>query len=352
MATILDRPDIRVSHSTPDAAGTWRQVVDELSQSNLAHSPEWFTVVRTAYGHDPLYLSAEAGEGCLGLLPAFVVRRPFFGTVVTSMPFLDAGGPCSPSAAVAQVLVEHLIGEARRVGARVVELRCTERLTLASQPMEHKVNLTLDLPADSGRLWGDLDSSLRNKIRKGERSGLSVEFGRTEKLAPFYDVFAARMRDLGSPVHARGFFRAVLDSFGNRARIALVRKGSTPVGGLVALAFKDSLVVPWSSCLKEYFSLRPNMLLYWEILQTACREGFRHFDFGRSSRHSGTYWFKRQWGAHEEPLFWYTIPVTPRRSLPTPSASRGAVVLAKAWQRLPLAVTRRLGPRIRKYLTQ
>ena len=352
MATILDRSDVRVRCSAPDPAGRWRQAVDELSQSTLAHSPEWFTVVRNAYGHDPLYLSAEDDKGRLGLLPAFVVRRPFFGTVVTSMPFLDGGGPCSSSAPLAQVLVEHLIGEARRLGARVVELRCTERLALASPPMEHKVNLTLPLPAGSDHLWRQLDGSVRNQIRKAERSGLSVEFGGAEELPAFYEIFAVRMRDLGSPVHALGFLRAIVDSFGGRARIALVRKGSTPVGGLIALAFKDRLAVPWASCLNEYRSLCPNMLMYWEILRAACVEGFRRFDFGRSSRHSGTYHFKRQWGAREEQLFWYTIPITPRRSPPISSASRGAVLVAKAWRRLPLAVTRRLGPRIRKYLIQ
>jgi hypothetical protein len=32
--------------------------------------------------------------------------------------------------------------------------------------------------------------------------------------------------------------------------------------------------------------------------------------------------------------------------------SRTAPLLAKAWQHLPLEVTRHLGPRIRRYLTQ
>lgn len=351
MATILDRSDVRITRSVPDT-GAWRRVVDELSQSNLAHSPEWFTVIRNAYRHDPLYLRAEDGEGNLGVLPAFVVRRPVLGTVVTSMPFLDAGGPCSSSVALAHALVEHLIGEARRAGAQAVELRCTERLALASQPMEHKLNLTLSLPADVDRLWRQLDSRVRNQIRKAERSGLAVEFGGAEKLTPFYDTFVVRMRDLGSPVHAPEFFRAILESFGGRARIALVRKGSTPVGGLVALAFKDRLIVPWATCLTDYFSLCPNMLLYWEILRTACREGFRRFDFGRSSRNSSTYDFKRQWGAREEPLFWYTIPIDPRRSPPIASASKGSDLAVKVWQRLPLGVTRLLGPRIRKFLTQ
>src|SRR2546425_2133113 len=104
MTIVLDRSDVRVSRSAPDTVGTWRQVVDEFSQSNLGHSPEWFTVIRSAYGHDPLYLSAEDGEGRHGVLPAFVVRRPVLGTVVTSMPFLDSGGPCASSVGLAHLL--------------------------------------------------------------------------------------------------------------------------------------------------------------------------------------------------------------------------------------------------------
>jgi hypothetical protein len=58
------------------------------------------------------------------MLPAFVVRRPLFGTVVTSMPFLDSGGPCGASPAVTPLLVDRLIAEAHRRRARMLELRC------------------------------------------------------------------------------------------------------------------------------------------------------------------------------------------------------------------------------------
>jgi FemAB-related protein (PEP-CTERM system-associated) len=331
----------------------WSEAVGELSDSRLAHSPEWFTVIRRAYGHEPLYLRAEDEEGGGGVLPAFIVRRPLLGTVITSMPFLDGGGPCSSSPALAHALIERLMDEARREGAETVELRCTERLGLAWQPTESKVNLMLPLPGEADRLWRQFDGSVRNQIRKAERSGLSVEFGGPEKLAPFYETFAERMRDLGSPVHSEGFLRTVLESCGGRARIALISKGRTIVGGLIALAFKDRLVAPWAACLKDYRSLCPNMLLYWATLRTACGEGFRRFDFGRSSRGSGTYRFKRQWGALEEPLFWYTIPVAPgRHPHGPPKNSKAADLAVKVWQRLPLSVTRQLGPRVRKYLIQ
>ena len=333
--------------------GAWQRIVDQSSRASLAHSPEWFQLIQRTYGHAPLYLCADDGNGRSGVLPAFVVRRPFFGSVVTSMPFLDSGGPCSGNASTRRTLVEHLLAEARRIGARSVELRCSEPLDIAQRPSETKVNMALELPADPDRLWRGVGKQVRNEIRKAERSGLSVETGGVEKLAAFYETFVVRMRDLGSPVHAAGFLRAVVEMFGPRARIVLVCAGPTTVGGLIALAFKDRLVVPWATCRREYFAFCPNMLLYWATLRAACLEGFRCFDFGRSSRNSGTYRFKAQWGATEEPLFWYTIPIAPpAREQTVDGHGRSAMLLSKAWQHLPLAVTRHLGPRIRRYLTQ
>jgi FemAB-related protein (PEP-CTERM system-associated) len=338
--------------SLPDAGGAWRRIVDESSQSALAHAPEWFSLIQRAYGHAPLYLRADDGEGRCAVLPAFVVRRPFFGTVVTSMPFLDSGGPCSPSAPLARILVEHLIAEARRIGAGLVELRCSQRLDIETRPAENKVNMTLALPSAADGLWTLLNKEVRNQIRKAERSSLSIEAGGAENFMAFYDVFVARMRDLGSPVHAPAFLAAVLESFGERARILLVRKGPTTVGGLMTLAFKDRLIVPWATCLKEYFSFCPNMLLFWEAIRGASRDGFRRFDFGRSTRNSGTYDFKRQWGAQEEPLYWYSIPVFSPAGRHTGGTIASNPFLAKTWRHLPLTLTRHLGPHIRRYLTQ
>ena len=338
--------------TTIDAGTTWRRIVERSTDAGLAHSPEWLPVIQRAYGHDPFYLTAEDDDGGCAVLPAFVVRRPFFGAVVTSMPFLDSGGPCGSSPTLKRILIEHLIAEARRIGAKSIELRSSNRLDIGGRPAEHKVNMTLAVPGDLDRLWRQVDKSVRNQIRKAERSGLTIESGGVERLAAFYDIFAVRMRDLGSPVHAPGFLAAVLAHFGSRARVLIALKDRVAVGGLIAIAFKDRLTVPWASCLKEYFPLCPNMLLYWEALRRACTEGFRRFDFGRSSRDSGTYRFKAQWGALEEPLFWYTIP-TSASSAETKTDRRSSVAfLSRTWQYLPLSVTRQVGPRLRGYLIQ
>jgi FemAB-related protein (PEP-CTERM system-associated) len=321
--------------------------------ATLAHQPEWCEVIASAYHHEPLYLAGEDDKGRRGLLPAFIIRRPIAGMVVTSMPFLDSGGPAAPSLALRRALVAALLEHARRAGARLVELRGVDRLDGAGPAREDKVNLTLPLPADPEAFWRSLDKSVRNQVRKAERSGLSVERGGAELIPPFYGIFAARMRDLGSPVHARAFFGAIFDAFRDRARLLLVRKGATPIGGLVGLTFDRTMAVPWAACRQEYFGLCPNMLLYWETLRGAMADGVTRFEFGRSTRGSGTYRFKRQWGAEEQPLFWYSLsPGAGHRQPALPSTNHGRSILAGSWRRLPLAITRQLGPVIRRYLTQ
>ena len=343
---------VRVTRWSPNGADRWSGLVRETEHANLAHAPEWFEAIQKAYGHTPVYLQAEDAEGQLVVLPAFLVRSRIFGTVVTSMPFLDGGGPCGRTGSLANLVVHSLITEAARLGAGSVEFRSTVEVDLSVPAVEDKVNLVRPLPTDAGELWNRLDARVRNQVRKAERSGLSVEFGGPEALDAFYDVFAVNMRDLGSPVHARAFFATVLEAFGTRARIGLVRKGPTVIGGLIALAFKDTLVVPWASSLHQYRALCPNVLLYWETLAAACGEGFARFDFGRSSRDSGTYRFKRQWGTQEVPLYCYQVPISPggARSLPA-TDSRGARLVALC-KYLPVGVTRWAGPRLRKYLTQ
>jgi FemAB-related protein (PEP-CTERM system-associated) len=353
MTLAMCEREVRVMRVTPGSdAATWQRMAEHIPGSSLAHAVEWADVISKAYGHEPLYFAAVNEHGHTGLLPAFLVRRPFFGTVVASMPFLDGGGPCSGSPALTAALVDSLVHEAQRLGAGRIELRSATRLDLAVNPQEHKVNMVLPID-DSRHLWEHLDGAVRNQVRKAERSGLTAEWDGANRLDDFLPIYDARMRELGSPAHDRRFFQAMLDRFGDRARVLIVRKGSEAIGGLVALSYKDSTVVPWAASRREHIRLCPNMLLYWEAIRSACHDGRRLFDFGRSTRGSGTYHFKRQWGALEMPLYWYAVTADGRQadhSSATPS--RTSSRLADLWRRLPRPVVRRVGPYVRKYLIQ
>lgn len=144
---------------------------------------------------------------------------------------------------------------------------------------------------------------------------------------------------------------ATISAKGNPARIFTVYLDSETVGGAIFISFRDTAEVPWASSKRDYFQYCPNNLLYWEIIRYTCEQGFKCFDFGRSTVDSGTYRFKKQWGAESKQLYWqYYLP--PDAQMPevdhTSLKDRFMIGIRR---RLPLRVTKALGPRIRKNIS-
>ena len=78
------------------------------------------------------------------------------------------------------------------------------------------------------------------------------------------------------------------------------------------------------------------------------RNGYRVFDFGRSRKHSGSYEFKAHWGMVERNLP-YEMVLVRRKNLPNFTPANPKYQLAmRVWQKLPLAITRAVGPSLLK----
>ena len=78
-------------------------------------------------------------------------------------------------------------------------------------------------------------------------------------------------------------------------------------------------------------------------LSRAIERGSSRFDFGRSTRDSNTYRFKKQWGAQPSPAIWQYYLRQGRCDALRPESGRYALPI-RIWQRLPLPLTRCLGP--------
>jgi serine/alanine adding enzyme len=344
--------DVDITICGPEEREAWNSYVESSPTASMAHQFLWHSIINRAYGHRPLYLLAahSAGRVC-GILPLFLVKSRMFGNTLASMPFLDYGGICADDETIAGLLLEHAQYLMHEYGADRVELRQLEPLAQVGTARLDKISLILDLSSGAEAVWQSLPAKVRNQVRKAEKSGLSTSVGGAEFLDEFYAVFAVNMRDLGSPVHHRSFFANMFAEFGTQARVALVHDGQRAVGGLICLFFKDTAVVPWASSLRQYFSKCPNNVLYWEILRYSSARGFKWFDFGRSSVGSGTYNFKRQWGAKPIQLYWQTLSKNgERRTAFSPDNPKYRMIL-QIWKHLPLSLTTHLGPHIRKYLT-
>jgi FemAB-related protein (PEP-CTERM system-associated) len=330
----------------------WDRYVHCAASATFCHQFAWRAIIEEAYGHRTFYLLARRDRTVVGILPLVLVKSALFGASLASMPFLDYGGICAEDSEVVRSLLfaAKRLQEEKKIGT--VELRQCQPIVDAGPARLDKVSMVLDLSAGDAALWRSLPAKVRNQVRKAEKSGLTLIEGGIELLSEFYGVFVVNMRDLGSPVHDKAFFLHLFLNFDRQARCTLIRDGQKTVGGLVVLTFKDTMVVPWASSLREYFSKCPNNLLYWSVIRDGCQRGFTQFDFGRSTIGSGTYEFKRQWGAQPRQLHWQTVGGANGRTSTTVSSQDGKFHAAvEVWKRLPIPVTRILGPRIRKYLT-
>jgi hypothetical protein len=106
----------------------------------------------------------------------------------------------------------------------------------------------------------------------------------------------------------------------------------------------------WGGGTMDARRLRANDVMYYALMNHARRNGCTHFDFGRSKTGSGAYNFKKNWGFEPEPLsyaFYTADGRAPRDVNPNSPKYRAQIAL---WQKLPLAVTNRIGPWIAKGL--
>jgi FemAB-related protein (PEP-CTERM system-associated) len=264
---------------------------------------------------------------------------------MVSMPYFNYGGAIADEEFIEDMLMQAANEHAATLGVSHIEYR--DDIPRKGLPVRaNKVNMILPLPRDEETLWAGFSSKLRSQIRRPQRVTLETLCGGEDHLDDFYSVFSRNMRDLGTPVYAKEFFRNILHSFPRESRILVVRMKNRPVAAGFLIGHRDRLEIPWASSAREVNHLGVNMFFYWKVLQYAIDKHYRSFDFGRSSTGSGTYRFKEQWGAQPKQLYWH-YHLNEDRELPSLNPDNPKYSLAiNIWKRLPLILTNRLGPLI------
>jgi serine/alanine adding enzyme len=337
--------------SEPRDAQKWEDFVERHPDSSNYHRWGWKVAIENTFHWPTFYLMAEDADGHLcGVLPLVWQKSKLFGSFLTSMPFLNCGGVIAENRDAKEALVAEAISIAKQKGAGYLELRHRGNPELDLPTKTHKVAMILPLQPDSEAIWASLPHKVRTDIRKPIKAGLQAAFGGAELLDIFYDIFAKNMRDLGTPVYTRKLFSEILKALPKDSYICVVRHQGKPVAVSFLSEYRGTIEAIWSASLYEFSSLKPNMFLYWSILGFAGQKGFRFFDFGRSSVGSGTHRFKKQWGSQEVPLHWvYWVPEG--AALPEVNTENPRYRLAiRVWQKLPVAITKIVGPPIVKRL--
>jgi FemAB-related protein (PEP-CTERM system-associated) len=320
------------------------------------HDTQWLNVLRAGLGHRTFMLIARCPQSraMIGYLPLAMVSSRLFGRFLVSLPYLNRAGVVAIEPEARDRLIEAAVELAVKFDVQYLELRHD------GKGIDHpklfvkkadKVRMVLQLPDTAALLWDALPSKVRNQIRKGDKSELNLRFGGHDELDAFYQVFAVNMRDLGTPVYPRKLFACILDELAPRAEIALVEHQGQPAAA--ALLIHDppteghpaTTSVPSASSLRRLNHTNANMWMYHRLLDRAIQRGSRLFDFGRSSEQSGTFAFKKQWGAEPVPTTWQYHLRRGDLGKMRPDDPRNQRRIA-AWKKLPVWVTKLIGPRI------
>ncbi|MFO0810231.1 MAG: FemAB family XrtA/PEP-CTERM system-associated protein [Gemmataceae bacterium] len=350
--TLAAPPPLSVrTHTGADLMGRMKALADYIQRGQrvaLSRHPGWLTVLEEGLGHTPYALEAVRGERTVGVLCLAYVKHVIFGRFLVGLPYLNTGGVVADDAHAAEALINRAVELADQLGVRYLELRHEWALDhpAFNDRRGDKVHMRLDLPVGGKDvLFKQFPAKLRSQIRSGERNGFTIHWGGEDLLDEFHGVFSRNMRDLGSPTYGRELFAATVRRFPGAAEFCVLRDQGKAISVALLLHGQGVTEVPSASALREYNSKNANMAMYWKLLERACDRGQEVFDFGRSSEGSTTYRFKKQWGATPFPAEWqfYLRRGTVgdmRRDNPK---YRLKIAI---WKRLPLGLTRVLGPKI------
>lgn len=323
----------------------WNAFVASCAAGSVYHRYEWRAVNRSAFGHPSVYLAAREGQRMVGVLPVVQVKSPLFGNIACSLPFVNYGGPCAESGAVERQLVDALKDVADRWRVEYVELR-TRKAVENLPTAEHKVSMTIDLTADPDVLWKKFTSSHRQDIRAGYKRGLTVRVGGSELLPDFYTVLSESWRDMGTPIYSLRYLQTVAAAFEGATRLCVVYSGAEPASAAFDLLDGATAEGLWLGSRSKFRKQHAGYVLYWELIKDACERGFTRFHLGRSTVQSGGEMFKKKWNAYPTQLYWQYLLRT-RRDIPQLNVDNPKYRYAiKAWQKLPVPITRFIGPMI------
>ncbi len=337
--SIIDYPDVKCD-----------EFVRQKPDVKLEHMPAWSDMIERTFGHKGFYLIARENGIICGVLPLTQVRSRLFGNRMISQAFSNYGGPLVNSRRALDALYNRAVELATEYKCQSIEFRNVEPLPYELYSRTDKIGMYVPLTSDPDDLWRSFKANIREQVRKAWKSGLVETTGGLELLDDFYKVYTIRMRELGTPGYPRKLFYNIFQTFPDCCRVFVVHLNELTVGAALTYCLNNSVEFPWASTLVKYNRLRPNYLLYWSIMKHYCREGAARLDFGRSTVGSTHHKFKNHWTP--EPFqFHYQYWVQPGHKLspvkPDNPRYRNKV---KIWKKLPLWLTRIIGPYISRNL--
>lgn len=344
----------------------WDAFVNAHPLSTVFHLSAWNRIAARVYGIANEIIVSRGPDGKIRSgTPVFFVKRPGNWYVTSGIfgsygPILVAEGAGSHEAL--RETLDGAVAYARENRVKFMHLKALEgpkgKNDFQYPSFERQdiwVTAFMAIGGTSEELWKSLPGPMRTKVRKAEKSELSVRWGTEEKdISEFYDVLADNMHRKGSPIYGREIMEEMVREFsipgsGSEASILTLHLGDEVVSGALVLRHAGVVYVPFVSSRSQFFPLRPNNLLYWEVIKDGNRRGNQWLDFGTSIRGASTLQFKESWGALTFPVVSYVYSESGEK-IRLDAGAKSVQLGVEIWKKLPRKIADRLGPKLARLM--
>lgn len=347
-ATPASASGLTIQFAADEDAASWDEFVRAHPSGTFFHLFGWRRVVREGLRHPVHYLIARSGGRVVGVLPLARVKSALFGDALASMPFCVYGGALGESEDVARALEHHAAELATAMAVDYLEVRnhSRSRQDWPAKDLYYTFRRTLD--PDPEKNLAAIPRKQRAEVRAGIKKNLTAVLD--AGVERFYDIYSYNLRALGTPVQSKKYFALLREVFGQDCEVSTVMHGEQAICSLMTFWFRDEVLPYYGGGLPAARPLSGYDFMYWDLMRRATERGTRIYDFGRSKKETGPFKYKKHWGFEPQALP-YQYFLVKARSVPDVSPANPKYHLfIETWKRMPLPMTRFIGPMVARYL--
>ena len=304
----------------PSQDSRWDQFLEKHPFGWVVHLSAWKKVLEKCFKHMKGYylvLCDATTMDILAGLPLFEVRSWLTGNRLVSIPFATLCDPLISSNEQMDMLFNSALKLSRDLGIPRIELR-----SFASSPLINNNRMVRDdfykhhfIPLD--KKPEELKKSFhRTNVRQRIRRAQNVRLGHRvadsgSDMMAFYELHTKTRKKIGLPPQPYTFFKELWETFSPSKQMVLLlaERNNTTLAGLILFKFKDRVSAEFLASDEQYLNVSPNHLLFWEAIKSAYHDGYKVFDFGRTSPNNESLMtFKKRWGTQVVDLPHYFYP--------------------------------------------
>jgi hypothetical protein len=332
--------DISVQSVSPAARDKWLSASRACRHATYFHTPYWYDIIAPKQKH--IATEVTFSDGASVIIPIAKIKRACGlltdhfsspggtyggwlseaeltqGHVERVFRLLMANGnvtfrvnPFDPSSRFIGIGNDSCVnGDVDGINNDIIRINNNNDISADINGINIKNDFTrvLDLTKGERAITLGLSKGHKSAIKSAARAGVTVRAARTEReWEQYYELYLDSVERWRAgkltvrTVYPASLFKRVYENRAGNEILWLAVKDEEPIAGALIFYWNGHAVSWHASASSRHLNLRPNNLLYWEIISDAIKRGCRLFDFNPSGGYGGVESFKSHFGARQLP---------------------------------------------------